>query len=125
MNISNPLAPTIVGSTVVTQNTFPSQQLNPAGTLQVVDLGNGQFAVSGTLLDGVPVILAVDASNPNSLVTSTLNVGSTANGMAVVGSELYVASGSGLQIYQSGGLFNLSVTAEVDVPNNGEAVVAN
>jgi large repetitive protein len=71
------------------------------------------------------VILAVDASNPNSLVTSTLDVSSTANCMSVVGSQVYVASASGLQIYQSGGLFNLAVTAEVDVPNNGAAVVAN
>ena len=49
LNISNPLDPTIIGSTVVTQDTFPNAGDNAAGKLQAIYLGNGQFAVSDTL----------------------------------------------------------------------------
>ena len=49
LNISNPASPTIIGSTVVTPETL-------SGT--VVPLPNGEFLVSGTQLNGKPVILS-------------------------------------------------------------------
>jgi uncharacterized membrane protein len=117
LDISNPLQPTVVGSTLVTQNTFPDAGQSPSGQVQVVDLGNGRFAVSDTYLNGQPVILGVDASNPANLVTSTLSVPATANGLTAAGGNVYVTSTNGLQVYQAGALFNLAVNAQVVVPN--------
>ena len=112
LNISNPLDPTMIGSTVVTQDTFPNAGDNPAGKLQAVYLGNGLFAVSETLgSDGVPVLLVVNASNPSSLATNTVAASADVNGMAVSGDRLLATSGAGLEIYQTGALTTESVTA--------------
>src|SRR5262249_24513834 len=121
VDISNPLQPTVVGSTLVTQYTFANAGQSPAGQVQVVDLGNGRFAVSDLYLNSQSVILGVDAGNPSSLVTSTLYA--PANGLAV-GGNVYVASAAGLQVYQAGALFNLAVNAQVVVPA-GTTIVPN
>ena len=123
LNISNPLDPTIIGSTVVTQDTFPNAGENAAGKLQAIYLGNGQFAVSDTLAGVLPVLLVVNASNPSNLVTNTISVPSDTNGMAVSGDRLLATSNSGLAIYQIGALTTQSVTAEVTVPTTGAATV--
>src|SRR5262249_43818592 len=69
LNISNPLAPTIIGSTVVTQDTsqnvgdITSQFGDLENTLRAVYLGNNQFAVSDVNAGGAPVLLLVNASD--------------------------------------------------------------
>ena len=123
LNISNPLDPTIIGSTVVTQDTFPNAGDNPAGKLQAIYLGNGQFAVSDTLAGGGPVLLVVNASDPSNLVTNTVAAPADINGMTVSGDRLLATSGAGLEIYQTGALTTQSVTAEVTVPTTGAAAV--
>ena len=72
LNISNPLDPTIIGSTVVTQDTFPNAGDNAENELQAIYLGHGQFAVSDTLAGSGPVLLVVNASDPSNLVTNTV-----------------------------------------------------
>ena len=123
LNISNPLDPTIIGSTVVTQDTFPNAGDNPAGKLQAIYLGNGQFAISDTLAGGGPVLLVVNASNPANLVTNTVAAPADINGMTVSGDRLLATSGAGLEIYQTGVLTTQSLTAEVTVPTTGAAAV--
>ncbi len=123
LNISNPLDPTIIGSTVVTQDTLPNAGDNAAGKLQAVYLGNELFAVSDTMDGSTPELLVVNASNPASLVTNTVAAASPINGMAVSGDRLLATSGSGLEIYQIGALTTQSVTAEVTVPTTGAAAV--
>jgi hypothetical protein len=127
LNISNPLDPTIIGSTVVTQDTLPNASENAAGKVQAIYLGNGLFAVSDTLgSDGAPILLVVNASNPSSLVTGTVAASADINGMAVSGGQLLATSADGLEIYQTGALTTQSVTAEVTVPTTGPAaIVAN
>ena len=123
LNISDPLNPRIIGSTVVTQDTYPDEGLNAWGKLMAVYLGNGQFAVSNTQAGAVPVILVVNASDPGNLVTNTVAAPADINGMAVSGDRLLTASGAGLGIYAIGALTNQAVTAEVTVPTTGAAVV--
>jgi uncharacterized membrane protein len=125
LNISNPLDPTIIGSTVVTQDTFPNAGDNPAAKLQAIYLGNGQFAVSDTLAGGGPALLVVNASNPANLVTNTVPAPADINGMAVSGDCLLATSGAGLDIYQTGALTTQSVTAKVTVPTTGAAAVVS
>jgi uncharacterized membrane protein len=123
MNISNPLAPTIIGSTVVTQDTFPNVGQNATGTLQAVYLGNNQFAVSDTQAGIFPVILVVNASDPTNLTTSTVAAPSDVNGLTVSGDRVLATSGGGLALYQIGALNTQSVTASVTVPTTGTAAV--
>jgi hypothetical protein len=85
LNISNPLDPTIIGSRVVTQGTFPHAGDNAVVKLQAIYLGNGQSAVSDTQSAILPVILMVNASDPNNLVTNTVSAPADINGMAVSG----------------------------------------
>lgn len=119
LDTTDPSHPTIIGSTVVTANTFPTGGQDSAAKLTVVALGQGRFAVSGTLKNTIPVILGVDASNSANLITSTLRAATPSNGMSADGNHLYVTSESGLQVYETGALFSQSVTAEVDIPNGG------
>jgi uncharacterized membrane protein len=125
LDISNPLDPTVIGSTVVTGDTFPDLGTNPTGKLRAVYLGNGQFAVSDTQAGG-PVLLVVNASDPNNLMTSTVATPSDINGMTVTGNLLLATSSTGLSVYQISALSTQSVTASVTVPTSGTAaVVAN
>ncbi len=123
LNISNPLDPTILGSTVVTQDTLPNLGENATPKLQAVYLGNGDFAVSDTLAGGAPVLLVVNASNPANLLTNTVPAAADINGMAVAGDRLLSTSGTGLEVYQIGALTTQSATAEVTVPTSGAAAV--
>ena len=127
LNISNPSAPTIIGSTVVTQDTFNDLgdiigEIGVANTLSAVYLGSNQFAVSDTQAGG-PVLLLVNASDPNNLVTSTVAVPAAINGMTVSGDQLLATSSAGLSVYQIPALTSQSVTASVTVPTTGTAAV--
>ncbi|HWB10387.1 MAG TPA: DUF4214 domain-containing protein [Pirellulales bacterium] len=123
LDISNPANPTIIGSTVVTQNTFATVGTSQTGTIQAIDLGDGRFAVSGTLSKGLPAILCVDASDPSNLTTSNLSVSFGAAGLATVGGELLTASPNGLSVYQASALVMTPVTVTVTVPTHGLSVV--
>jgi uncharacterized repeat protein (TIGR01451 family) len=124
LDISNPANPTIIGSTIVTQNTFAAIGAAPTGTVQAIDLGNGRFAVSNTLSGGRPTILCVDASTPSNLATSNLSVALAANGLATVGGQLLTASAGGLSVYQTAALAATELTVSVTLPS-GVSIVPN
>ncbi len=116
LNISNPEDPTII-STVVTPETYGGN---------VVSLPNGEFLVSNAQLDGKPVVLLVDPSNPNNLVFGATVVPSTVNGMTVSGDTLYATTSQGLSVYNVGPMAETPVTVSVEVPNNtGVSIVPN
>ena len=92
----------------------------------MVSLPNGEFLVSGTQLNGKPVILLVDPSNPNNLVVGATIVPSAVNGMTVSGNTLYATTNQGLSVYNVGPMAETPVTVSVEVPNNtGVSIVPN
>ncbi len=117
LNITNPESPTIIGSTVVTPETFDGS---------VVALPNGEFLVSGTQLNSKPVLLLVDPSDPNSLAVGATIVPSAVDGMTVSGNTLYATTAQGLSVYNVGPMAETPVTVSVEVPNNtGVSIVPN
>jgi hypothetical protein len=103
LDISDPLAPAIVGNTLVTTNTDANRvqnaNLSDAFGGEAVAMGNGVFAVSETLWNGSPVIEEVNINTPSALVTTPIAVPSDVHRMAVSGSQLYATSISGLLVY--------------------------
>ena len=125
LDITDPANPKLVGSTVVTPETLVSAGVLTAGKLDAVSLGGNRFAINGTLLNGQPVVLTVDASTPTNLALSTYAVSSSVGGLAVSGNTLVAASAGGLQTLLASALADESVTAEVDVPNTGATIDLN
>ncbi|HEV3341450.1 MAG TPA: transglutaminase domain-containing protein, partial [Pirellulales bacterium] len=125
LDISNPAAPKIIGSTIVTQESLATSGEFPTGKLQAVDLGGDRFAINGTLLNGAIVVMTVDASTPTNPAISTLAVSAPVTGLAAAGGELLATSSNGLQVLQANTLADTSVTAEVDVPNTGATLNLN
>ncbi len=70
----------------------------------MVDLGNGDFAVSDTDANGNPALLVVDPSDPNNIIVGAVPVPSGVHGITVSGDTLYATTSSGLSIYQIGPL---------------------
>ncbi len=115
LNITNPENPQIVGSTLVTQEAsyIPGDS---GGKLEAASLGNGDFLVSDVALNGKPVVLLVDPSDPNNLAVSAISVPSAVHGITVAGDLMYATTASGLSIYQVGQLISDPVTISVQVP---------
>jgi uncharacterized membrane protein len=118
LDVSDPAHPQLLGATLVTDATPGDYKAD------ALPLGNGRFAVPGGLVNGQPVLLCVDPSDPgNIVITSTVLPGAVVQ-MAVSGNLLYTASSAGLGIYQIGSLVGEPVTVSVQVPTNtGVAVV--
>ena len=115
----------VVVSTVVTAAVFPRGD-QPSSKLAVVPVGGGRFAISLGIVGGNPVIFLVDASNPQTILTSALRVNAVVSEMVVNGGKLYTTSADGLLIYDIGQVDTVPVTASVTIPKNtGVAVVAN
>ncbi len=114
LDITDPANPQILGSTFVTNEQFP---LNEAGAkTDVVNLGNGDFAVSDTDNNGNPALLVIDPSNPDNIVVSAAQVPSGVHGITISGDTLYATTSSGLSIYQIGQLKSDPVTISVSLP---------
>ena len=123
LDISNPQSPQLIGTTLVTDGLYASG----AGLTKVsaLPLGNGLFAVSEALVNGTPVLMLVDPSDPNNIVVTYTPVPALVNEMAVSGNVLYATSSEGLTLYNIGQFVTIPVTVSVEVPNNtGVAVVA-
>ncbi len=117
LNISNPLDPTIIGSTLVTQNQFFNRgQTTGSAKTDLLDLGDDRYAISDTQFNGQPVLTMVDATDPNHLITSVLPTSSPTNAMAVSGNSLYVTSQDGFSVYEIGQIVGVPLTVSVDLP---------
>ena len=92
----------VVVSTEVTTATFPIEDQIRLGFPSVVPVGGGKFAVSYVLVDGEPVILLADASNPSDIRTAALHVGGAAGSfldeITVAGGNLYAATHLGVDV---------------------------
>jgi uncharacterized repeat protein (TIGR01451 family) len=121
LDISNPLAPVQLGSTLPTGATLPG------GTFRFFDqsLGNGLFAVSPAVVNNKPALLVVDPTDPNNIAVLVVSQPAQVNEMAVAGNLLYATSANGLAIYTIGAVASVPVTASVEVPKNtGVATVS-
>lgn len=116
LDITNPATPIVIGTTKVTEATFPSG--TAPGLLQAVSLGNGQFAVSGVKIPQQgPAIVVVDATNASDIQTSNLATPALVNGLSVSGQYLRAASAAGLANYRIAAIVSTPVHVEVQVPN--------
>ncbi len=121
LNIANPADPVILTSTSVS-----GASVSSAGTVDIVALGGGQFAISDVLSNGAPVVLVVDGSHPASLGVTTFSGAGAVSGMAVSGGVLYASTAAGLSVYQAGSITNMPATVTVQVPTTtGVSIVAN
>jgi uncharacterized membrane protein len=121
LDITDPQHPVIIGPTLVTQDQFFTAGANPGGKLDALDLGNGIYAIGDTQLNGNPVLLLVNASDPNHMIVGATQTSSPMHGMTVSGNLLYASSQDGLSIYNIGQLVGDPVTASAVVPT-GTAV---
>jgi uncharacterized membrane protein len=124
LDISDPLAPKVVGTTLVTDGGFAPA--SAADKISVLPLGNGLFAVSEAEINGKSQVLLVDPNDPNNLVVTALATPAPVTEMAVSGGLLYMASSAGLGIYQINSVVGEPATVSVRVPNTtGVAIVPN
>ncbi len=115
LDISNPDDPQIVGTTQILPETLP---LSDSGfKADVTDLGNGDFAVSNTVLNGTPQLLVVGTSDPTNLAVAAISVPASVHGLTAANGLLYATTAQGLSIYQIGQLASVSVTVSVQVPD--------
>jgi hypothetical protein len=82
------------------------------------------FAVSEAEVNGKPVLVLVDPSDPANIVITATSVTSLVGEMAVAGNRLYTSSAQGLTIYDIGSVVAIPVTASVVVPTTGATQVA-
>ena len=119
LDVTDPANPMILGSTLVTNHQFPLNETG--GKIDVVALGNGAFAVSGTAANGQPALAVIDASDPNNIVVGATQVPSFVHGITVAGNKLYASTATGLSIYQIQALVSSPVTIRVDLPAGSAA----
>ena len=115
LDITNPQDPQIVGNTLVTEATWSPGLSNRR---DLVNLGNGLYALSDVLVAGNPALLLIDASDPNNIVVSALNTPTTINGLTVSGNTLFAGTTDGLVTYNIGQLVSSPVTVSVQVPTD-------
>ncbi len=114
LDLSDPRAPRLIAT----------QTLNRAsrGVNGAIALGNGKYAFSslGSAPAGEsPQLHLVDASAPDNLIVSSMdvpaNIGFT---MAAADNLLFATSAAGLSIYDIGESIGIPVTAQVQIPQN-------
>ncbi len=115
LDISDPQNPTILG-TLVTEATAPPGDPAPLSN-DLVNLGNGLYALSDVLVGGKPALMLIDASNPNNIVVSNILTPTAINGLTVSGNTLYAGTPDGLVTYNIGQLVSAPVTVSVQVPS--------
>ena len=95
-----------------------ARRADPASRQDLVDLGNGLFALSEVLVGGKPALMLIDASDPNNIVVSNLLTPTAINGLTVSGSTLFAGTPTGLATYNIGQLVSSPVTISVQVPKD-------
>jgi uncharacterized membrane protein len=118
LDITDPNNPKVLGTTLVTEATSSDDATAPTSRRDLVNLGNGLFALSNVLEGGKPAILLLSASDPNNIVVGALQTPQLVNGLTVSGSTLYAGTPTGLTTYQIGQLVSSPVTVSVQVPKD-------
>ncbi len=108
LDITDPLNPSIL-NTITASNT-PASDVVDYYSVTPVDLGGDQFAISDTALNGNPVILVADISDPGNIQTSTIALSANVVRMQVAGNELLVVTKDALSVY------NLSTPSALPTP---------
>ena len=123
---SDPSNPKVVGNTLVTEATSSQDATLPSSRRDLVDLGNGLFALSNVLEGGKPA-LADRRQRPEQHHRQRPADPALDNGLTVSGSTLYVGTPIGLTTYHIGQLVSSPVTVSVQVPNDStnQSLVTN
>jgi uncharacterized membrane protein len=120
LDVTDPQNPQILGITLVTDAQFPTSTGGLGTKLSAVGLDNGLFAVSGVIIDGNPVLLVVDPSNPQDIVVAAQAEPAVVNQMVVSAGLLYAPSAAGLTVYRIGTVPSIPLTISVNVPKNSQ-----
>jgi len=118
LDVSDPLNPTILGSELLA-----GEGLYKFLLFSVRSVTDELFVIEDILLNGQAKLRLVDTSDPANLRVIDIDTASVVGGALFNSGLLYTASDSGLGIYDLGGLTGIPVTAQVQVPNDGSAVI--
>ena len=127
LDITDPLNPVVIG-TIETNGRAgidnTDTTVDTRSDTTVTPMGDGFFAVSGIALDDEPVLMVVDATDPQNLSFITLAVPGIIEEVNIQDNLLFVPSSAGLSIYDLSGMIGARVTAQVIIPKgNGLELV--
>lgn len=118
LDLTDPLNPTILGSELLAGGGLYRLLL-----FTVRSVTDDLFVIEDIDLNGQAKLRLVDTSDPANLRVIDIDTASVVGGALFSSGLLYTASNSGLGIYDLGGLTGIPVTAQVQVPNDGSAVI--
>jgi uncharacterized membrane protein len=111
VDISDPRHPRLIASQVIPRSAR-------GGGDNLIGLGNHRFAFSSLGAVGdTPQLFVVDATDPAHLsIVKQIDVPGAIRGLKTDGNYLYATGDDGLTVYQLGGVGQIPVTAQVQVP---------
>ncbi|RLJ16827.1 hypothetical protein DJ031_15245 [bacterium endosymbiont of Escarpia laminata] len=118
LDVTDPLNPTILGSELLAGGGLYRLLL-----FTVRSVTDDLFVIEDIDLNGQAKLRLVDTSDPANLRVIDIDTASVVGGALFNSGLLYTASNSGLGVYDLGGLTGIPVTAQVQVPNDGSAVI--
>ncbi|MBL3528401.1 MAG: outer membrane beta-barrel protein [gamma proteobacterium endosymbiont of Lamellibrachia anaximandri] len=118
LDVTDPLNPTILGSELLA-----GEGLYRLLLFTVRSVTDELFVIEDIALNGQAKLRLVDASDPANLRVIDIDTASVVGGALFSSGLLYTASNSGLGVYDLGGLIGIPVSAQVQVPNDGRAVI--
>lgn len=118
LDVTDPLNPTILGSELLAGGGLYKLLL-----FTVRSVTDDLFVIEDIDLNGQAKLRLVDTSDPANLRVIDIDTASVVGGALFSSGLLYTASNSGLGIYDLGGLTGIPVIAQVQVPNDGSAVI--
>ncbi|RDH88354.1 MAG: hypothetical protein DIZ77_16760 [endosymbiont of Seepiophila jonesi] len=118
LDVTDPLNPVILGSELLAGGGLYKLLL-----FTVRSVTENLFVIEDIVLNGQAKLRLVDTSDPANLRVIDVDAASVVGGALFSSGLLYTASDSGLGVYDLGGLTGIPVTAQVQVPNDGSAVI--
>ncbi|MBL3601375.1 MAG: hypothetical protein JMN25_16175 [gamma proteobacterium endosymbiont of Lamellibrachia anaximandri] len=118
LDVTDPLNPVILGSEL-----SAGEGLYKLLLFSVRSVTDDLFLIEDILLNGQAKLRLVDTSDPANFRVIDIDTASVVGGALFNSGLLYTASDSGLGVYDLGGLTGIPVTAQVQVPNDGSAVI--
>ena len=113
LDITDPEHPAILGSTLTTaaQDFYGYVEIARAAAG-----ANGFYSVCNAQLSGQPVLMLVNAGDPENIEVTTMQVPAEVIGTLLDGNTLYAVSSSGLAIYDVGNITGTAATVRVQIP---------
>lgn len=121
LDVTDPLHPWVMGAT----RTLPGVDLAVRWQLHAFPGPEGLFFVSHVIQDGKPALWVLDTSDPNRMETLAVEVPGPVQFAEFKEGLLYTAGGSGIALYDLGGLLGVPVVARVEVPKEANTGVVS